>query len=172
VLDTADIKAGWKRLADLPGAPRLNCGCGVANGKIYVLGGVYASTNRTDNVVDSWVYDPEADRWSRVRDTPDGANRRAVVFKDRYIILMGEYQYGKTWHPDGSQTDVYTPEKKKLSWKSFFGKTVLVYDTKSDLFGTADPLLDQTSWPCAAIQRNTIFVLESHFSNQLEVLIF
>jgi N-acetylneuraminic acid mutarotase len=164
VLDTEDIQAGWRRLADLPGTPRFDCGCAAARGNLYVLGGIYAPTPKTGpdsyyNVVDSWAYNPATDRWSRVCDMPDGANRRAVVFKDRYVILLSGYKYPRTWRLDGTPRDIYTVDERKRPWQSFFEKTVLVYDTKTDELGSADPLLDQTSWPGAAIAGNTIFCL-------------
>jgi len=164
VFDTEDTKAGWRRLADLPGTPRFDCGCAAAAGKLYVLGGIYAPTRKAGpdayyNVVDSWAYDPATDRWSRLRDMPDGANRRAVVFRDRYILLLSGYKYRRTWRLDGTQAEAYTQEEARRPWQSFFEKTVLVYDTKTERLGASDPLLDQTSWPGAAIQGNRIFCL-------------
>lgn len=164
VLDTKNLKRGWQRLTDLPGVPRVGCGCAAAGGKVYVLGGVYAPLKRRGqdayyNVVDSWVYNPPTDKWSRLPDMPDGANRRAVAFRDRYVILIGGYKYPRTWHRNGMVTDAYSAEEKKLPWGSFFEKTVLVYDTKMGRLGTADPLLEQTSWPSVAIDGHTLFCL-------------
>jgi len=172
VLDTEDIDAGWKRLADLPGTPRFDCGCAAVNGKIYVLGGIYAPLVKRGhdayfNVVDSWVYDPLTDKWSQLGDMPHGANRRAVAFNDRCVILVSGYKYRKTWRLDGTQTDVYTPAEKKRSWRSFFEKTVLVYDTKRGTLSAADALLDPTSWPGAAIHGNTIFCLGGEGGSRL-----
>lgn len=172
-LDTQDLPAGWRRLADLPGTPRLGAAVASAGGRIYVLGGVYApvaqpgqgpysddsSSYHYYNVVDSWVYDPSTDAWTRLPDMPDGANRRAVTYQDRYVIMLGGYKYPQTWLPDGSRRDVYSPEEKQRDWKQFFHKTVLVYDTLTGELGTADPLLEQTSWPGVAIDGNTIFSL-------------
>jgi len=161
-LDTSNLKAGWRRLADLPGTPRFDCAAAAAGGKLYVLGGIYSPLNKTGayhNVVDSWAYDPATDKWARLPDMPDGANRRAVVFKDRYLILLAGFKYAKTWRLDGTQTEAYTPEEKRLPFKAFFEKTVLVYDTSTNRLGTANPLLDQTSWPGAAAHGDTIFCL-------------
>lgn len=165
VLDTENLEAGWKRLADFPGTPRFDSATAAVNGKIYVFTGIYAPLKKTmsslyHNVVDSWVYDTEKNMWTRLKDLPHGANRRAVVFKNRYIIMVGGYKYPKTRNFDGSvNLEVYTLEEKTLEWKDFFEKTVLVYDTKTDRLGMADFLLEQTSWPGVGIQDDTIFSL-------------
>ncbi|MFH1269300.1 MAG: hypothetical protein ABIK89_26530 [Planctomycetota bacterium] len=61
------------------------------------------------NAVDSWVYDPGTDGWSRVGDMPDGSNRRALAWQDRYVILLAGYKYPVTWHLDGARTEALTP---------------------------------------------------------------
>ena len=109
-------------------------------------------------MVDSWVYDPPSNFWSRLPDLPNGANRRALTYKDRYILLISGYKYRQTRNLDGTDSDIYTPEERARPWASFFGKTVLVYDTRTGRLGTADPLLDQTSWPTATIVGDTIYM--------------
>ena len=42
VLDTENLKSGWKRLADCPGLPQFDAGVAAAGGKIWRLGGIYA----------------------------------------------------------------------------------------------------------------------------------
>lgn len=164
MLDIKRLKAGWKRLADLPGTPRLDCAAAAAGGKLYVLGGIYSPLQKVGddnyfNVNDSWVFDPGKNRWSRLPDMPDGANRRALTFKDRYILLVSGFKYRKTWQLDGTQAETYSPEELKLPFAAFFEKTVLVFDTKTNRLGSADPLLDQTSWPGGALHGSTIFTL-------------
>ena len=161
MLDTEDLQAGWRRLADLPGTPRMTMGCGAIGGRIYVLGGTFGALKPGPycNVVDSWAYDIAEGTWSQLEDMPDGANRSAVAFGDRYVILIGGYKYSITRHPDGSQGNAYTDAEKAQDWKAAFQGTVLVYDTKRDELATADPLLDETSWPMVAIKVDTAFVL-------------
>src|SRR5262249_22460270 len=84
---------------------------------------------------------------------------RAVSFRDRYILLMGGFKYGQTWRTDGTSNDVYTPAEKALEFKDHFEKTVLVFDTKTVQLGTADSLLDQTSYPMLASDGDTIYCL-------------
>jgi N-acetylneuraminic acid mutarotase len=164
VLDTSNLDAGWQRRADCPGLPQFDAGIAAAGGKIYRLGGIYAPLTPDPgeqpyyNAVDSWVYDPDSDLWSRLPDMPHGSNRRAVAFQDRYLILMAGGKYAKTWHEDGSRTQVYhTEEGQPFAYN--FQKTVLVYDTKTGKLGTADPLIEPTAYPGATIVGDTIYTL-------------
>jgi hypothetical protein len=137
--------------------------CASVGGRIYVLQGTYAplkpSPNPYYNVADSWLYDGAKNEWSRLRDLPPGANRYAVPYRERYMILIGGYKYPRMWNPDGTQTEVYTPEEKAKDWKEFFEDTVLVYDTRTGRLGTADHLLDRSSLPMVAIHGDTVFAL-------------
>ncbi len=163
MLDTHDLQAGWKRLADIPGSPRLNTCAAGAGGKIYALGGVHRGTkdgiNDYYNVTESWVYDPLKNNWTRLPDVPAGANRRAVTYADRYILLIGGYKYEFTWNADGTRTSVYSAEEKTLPDSDRFENTVLVFDTKTYRIGTATPLLDPTAYPMLAIDANTVYSL-------------
>ena len=155
VLDTVNLEAGWKRLADCPGVPKFDSGVAVVGGKIYQLGGLYAPLASTDtpyyNAVDSWMYDPASDRWTRLRDMPHGADRSAFVYADRYIVLVGGCTAIKTWHLDGTVTDAPNA--------GVFVKTVLAYDTKTGRLGTADQLIEQTADPCGAAVNDTLYTL-------------
>jgi hypothetical protein len=90
---------------------------------------------------------------------PHGTNRRALAYADRFILLVAGYKYAKTWNLDGTQTDVYTAEEKARDWKDFFEKTVLVYDTTTGRLGTAEGLIEKTSFPGAAIAGDVIYAL-------------
>ena len=90
---------------------------------------------------------------------PHGANRRAVTYGDRYVVLISGYKYGTTRMLDGSVMEVYTDEEQALDWKAFFETTVLVYDTKTRALGSADSLLERTSWPMALADGETVYVL-------------
>jgi hypothetical protein len=164
VLDTTHLEAGWQRLADCPGLPQFDAGVAAAGGRLYRLGGIYAPLNPGDglhyyNAVDSWRYDPATDQWSRLRDLPPGSNRRALTYADRYVLLVAGYKYAQTWRLDGTKTEVYTDAEKALEWKDFFEDTVLVYDTVTDRLGTADALLERTSYPSSALVGDTIYCL-------------
>ena len=169
VLDTQDLAAGWKRLADCPGVPQFDAAFAAAGGKLWRLGGKYSPLDKTKipadsqmpyyNAVDSWTYDPAADQWTRLPDMPDGSARRAVPYQDRYLIMIAGYKYPFTWRLDGTRTAAYNADEKKKDWKEFFESTVLVYDTKTRQLGTADPLIERTADPSATIIGDTIYTL-------------
>ena len=160
VLDTKDLGSGWKRLADLPGVPRAYTAVGAAGQKVYVLAGLYAPLRKGEealshdlnewyyNAAGSWAYDTFRNMWAQLPDTPDNANDRAVVFKDRYLIVLGGFKYAKTWHHDGTREDVYSDEEKAAAKVQFSKKpemgaaplmqrTVMIYDTKTGQFRAA-----------------------------------
>ncbi len=163
-LDTTDVRAGWQRLADCPGLPQFDAGVAAAGGRLYRLGGIYAPLNPGNgphyfNAVDAWVYDPPTDAWTRLPDVPDGANRRALTWRDRSILLVAGYKYAQTWHPDGTLTEAYTDAERGRNWREFFEDTVLVYDTQSQRLAPADALVERTSYPSSAIVGDTIYCL-------------
>jgi hypothetical protein len=159
VLDTTNLGAGWKRLADCPGVPTFDTAFAAAGGKLYRLSGIFGPLSKSElsyyNAVDSWMYDPAADTWTRLRDMPHGCNQRALVYADRYIVLVTRFVYSKTRNPDGSATDVYDPKKITPP----FEKTVQVYDIVTGQLGTATPLLEQTCFPGAAVDGDTLYCL-------------
>ena len=163
VLDTSNLKDGWKRLADCPGVPKFDATLAAAGGKIYELGGVFAPLAKSDapyyNAVDSFAYDPTKDNWTKLPDMPQGCNRRALPYADRYIVLVSGFKYAKTRKPDGSVTAVYTDEEKTRAFNTFFQDTVLVYDTRTGRLGTADHLAEVTCFPSAAVLGDTLYVL-------------
>ena len=89
VLDTADTASGWKPLPDLPGSPRWVHAFSRVGTKLYAIGG--ATSNGT--VVDNWVFDTVALRWSRLPDLAVSSGNfqtnGAESFMDRFIILVG-----------------------------------------------------------------------------------
>ena len=108
-LDTKNLAAGWKELSPCPGTPRFCQAVAGVGGKLFVIGGAAGDDNPTQkyaNVVDNWQYDPTADSWQRLRDMPVSSSNfpsgRIVAF-DRYILLVGGYQYGCR-HRSGRQT--------------------------------------------------------------------
>jgi hypothetical protein len=83
---------------------------------------------------------------------PQGANRRALTYADRYILLVAGYRYGQTWYLDGTVKDADPP-------KDVFEDTVLVYDAVTGQLSSTNSLIERTSYPSSAIVGNTIYCL-------------
>ena len=150
-------------MTELPGTPRFDVCGAVAGGRIYVLSGVHRGpspkTGGYANVVDAWEYDLGRARWSRLPDLPHRSNQHGLAVAGRYVVMLGAYRYGITRGPDGRLEEVYTAEEKSRNWKTFFERTVMVFDTKTRRLQETDALLDTTSWPMAAVDGSIIFTL-------------
>ncbi len=145
VIDTKDLRSGWKELSPCPGTPRWGEAAAIVAGKLYVFGGGTGFDNPTGTyatVVDNWQYDPATDSWRRLADLPIASSvfpsGRIVVF-DRYLVLIGGCQYGRVIGPDGAVKPVYGKPFRHYPDRDCFSD-VFVYDTKRDRFGTATPL--------------------------------
>lgn len=165
VFDTADIRAGWKRLADCPGTPRMGTATAAVGAKIYVLGGLAATPRNSGSVyrsvVDDWRYDPSRDSWERIRDLPTSSSNfpdGKIVVASRYILLVGGFPYAEVANPDGSVRPPYGHPRKFANQGEYYND-VFVYDTKTDLFGTADSLPINNAGPMTVVQGNEVFLV-------------
>ncbi|HRK35798.1 MAG TPA: kelch repeat-containing protein, partial [Candidatus Hydrogenedentes bacterium] len=171
VFDTDAPEKGWIEKSPLPGTPRCLTTAAPVDGKIYVVGGMSAMENGGySNVVDTWRYDPASDAWDRLRDMPisaSGSSSSTIVYKNRYLLLPCGYQYGAVMRPDGSIENSYgTPEKVKRTWKShpMFATTHyynhhFVYDTRTNLFGTATSLPTDDVATITVVEGDTVYML-------------
>jgi len=167
VIDTENLKAGWKRLTDCPGTPRWVAGTAAVRGKIYVIGGATGNLTRGGKkygyctVVDNWVYDPGTDTWARTRDLPISSGNfpsGAIGSKDRYILLIGGHQYGHVANPDGTVRVKYG-RAGRFEGKGAYHNDVFVYDTQTDLFGRADSLPINNNLPMAVVRGDEVFLI-------------
>ena len=121
------------------------------------------------SVVDNWMYDLAADRWTRLRDMPVSSGAfptGAVVYKNRYILLVGGFQWGHVLDPDLKIRPDYGKAKadpnhlhtKHGGWDHYYSD-VFVYDTRTNLFGIADPLPMNNFMPMAVVRGNTLHLL-------------
>jgi N-acetylneuraminic acid mutarotase len=163
MLDTNHLGAGWTQLAQCPGTPRMSAATGVVNGKLYVLGGNTGGDNQTGtnaNVVDNWQYDPVMNSWQRLQDMPVacGAFSNAqTTFNDRYILMVGGYQYSEVMRSDGS----IVPNYGTLSQHDpgDYYSDIFVYDALLGKFGTATMLPLNNCAPVTVIEGNTIHMI-------------
>lgn len=166
VLDTRDVKSGWRKLAECPGTPRMTPGVAVLDGKLHVFGGAtgddnVASPGSYNTVVDNWTYDPKVDRWTRLRDLPIASGNfftvGQITFEERYVLLVGGCQYPKVENPDGTLRPAYGKPSKHYPGKPYFSD-VFVYDSQSNLFGTADPLPLNNNTPMTIVRGDRIYL--------------
>jgi N-acetylneuraminic acid mutarotase len=173
VLDTRCLDQGWKRLPDCPGSTRMVHAAAAVGGRIYVIGGATMEVRGAHTVVDNWVYDPVGKRWDRIRDLPVASGNfpaGAIVYKGRYILLLGGFAYSDVGNPDGTTRPTYGKPYKhyrkddpnQTPLHRYFGdyySDVFVYDTKTALFGKADPLPLNNNLPMMVVRGNQIYLI-------------
>jgi hypothetical protein len=90
-----------------------------------------------------------------------------LTFADRYIVLVAGYRYPQTRLRDGTVVAEESDRMLKpelpgsilIGPKEKFQKTVLVYDTSAHRLGTADSLIEQTSYPSSVIVGDRVYCL-------------
>lgn len=158
VFDAARPNAGWRELPPLPGTPRWVHAAAAVGNKIYVIGG---ATGNGYTVVDNWVLDTSEHSWRRIRDLPVASGNfpaGRIVVEDRYVLLVGGYQYGLIQNPDGSTRPVYGTPTKAFPDQGYFSD-VWVYDTVTDLFGTATPLPVNNNLPASVVANGALHMI-------------
>ena len=76
------------------------------------------------------MFDPGTGQWERLADTPISTGNfpsGAITFQNRYMILVGGYQYGRVLNPDGSLRPAYG-EVTKYYPDNSYNSDVLVFN--------------------------------------------
>jgi N-acetylneuraminic acid mutarotase len=144
VLDTANLKIGWKELPECPGTPRWVHAFAAVAGKLYVIGGASGDTVIDGvrygycTIVDNWKFDLATEKWSRISDLPISSGNfprsSCAVYENRYIILPGGHQYDYVLGPDGKVRKKYG-SASRANPTSGLHNDVFVYDTVRGEFG-------------------------------------
>lgn len=103
----------WRTQAPAPQA-RFEAQGAAVNGKLYVLGGFYASspiraTRRSD------VYDPATNTWQRIADMPETITHAAQAVDGETIYLVGGYVGD---HPGPSTARVWKYNTRTNTWSA------------------------------------------------------
>jgi N-acetylneuraminic acid mutarotase len=155
---------GFRELARCPGTPRFVAAMAAVAGRLYVIGGAAGQDNSTHEyctVVDNWCYDPARDKWERLADTPIATGNfpsAAIVFRDRYILLIGGFQYRNVMNPDGTIRPSFGKVTKHYPDKDYCSD-VLVYDTQTRAFGRATPLPLNNNLPMAVLRGDVLHLI-------------
>ncbi|MFN0195357.1 MAG: Kelch repeat-containing protein [Planctomycetaceae bacterium] len=168
VLDTKNLNEGWKELPACPGTPRFVQAMQTIEGQLYLIGGATGDLMRDGTsygyctVVDNWRYDPKSGAWTRLRDLPVSSGNfpksSNLIFQNRWIILPGGHQYTYVANPDGTIRDKYGVASQKRP-ASGLHNDVFVYDTETDLFGTADKLPIDNNLPMSVVKEDRIYLI-------------
>ncbi|MFA5687716.1 MAG: hypothetical protein WC959_00975 [Kiritimatiellales bacterium] len=176
VFDTEHSGQGWKELSPCPGTVRFNNAAAAVNGKLYVMGGATGGDSlngKLNTVIDNWRYDPSTDRWERLADLPIASGNfptGEIVYKNRYILLMGGAQFHNIQFSDGriekSQSfglaKMFYPEYVKEDWigkKQRYTSDIFVYDTQTDSFGEAPMLPFNNSMTKFIIRGDKLYLI-------------
>ena len=159
LFDTKTPGEGWKRLAECPGTPRWVAAVATVGDSIYVIGG--ATGDPYSTVVDNWVYIPETGTWTRIRDLPIASGNfpaGRIVFKNRYLVLGGGYQYSLVTNPDGTTRKPYGTARRFHDQGSYYSD-MFVYDTQTNLFGRADSMPLNNNLSMMLVEGGEIYML-------------
>jgi N-acetylneuraminic acid mutarotase len=175
VIDTRDLEAGWKELPQCPGAHRAVHAMAAVGGKLYVIGGAGWHSAKWakehpgpggraiigGTVVDNWCFDPRTAQWNRLPDTPIATGNfpsGAIVFDNRWIMLIGGYQYEFVLNPDDTYRIPFGKVSKHYPAKDYCSD-VLVFDTATETFGRADSLPLNNNLPMAVLKGNQLHLI-------------
>lgn len=164
VFDTVHPDRGWRELPSCPGTPRFVAAVAAVRGRLYLMGGATGDDNVTGHyatVVDNWCYDPATQQWLRLADTPIATGNfpsGAIVYRERYVLLIGGYQYANVLNPDGSARAPYG-EVAKFYPTNLYNSDVLVFDVKHGTFGRADSLPLCNNLPMAVLAGDTLHLI-------------
>ena len=162
--DTSQLDAGWKELAPCPGTPRFVHAVSAIGDDIYVFGGATDNDNaarQTCTVVDNWRYRPADDRWNRLPDLPVASGNfpsGPVVYANRYVLLIGGYQYGMVLGPDGAVRPPFGEPTRHYADNSMCSD-IFVFDVEKQTFGTATPLPLNNNLPMAVVEGDQLHLI-------------
>ena len=167
-LDTTNLAAGWTALPELSGTARWVHATAAVGDQIYVFGGATGGPPYR-SVVDNWRYDPIADAWERLRDTPvsvSGYSTGTLVYQNRYVLLLTGYPHATILNPDGTSRPRYgTPSAiDRTGWKhhgknpASYENHAWAYDAHKDLYGTVTFLPFDDHAQTAHIVGDTVYL--------------
>lgn len=164
ILDAANESKPWSEGPSCPGTPRFVHAVAAVRGKLYVFGGASSGKRPADGtftVVDNWEFDPATNHWTRLADLPVASGNFSsgpIVFEDRYVLLIGGYQYGQVISATGSLSPVYGKPTRHYGDNPMCSD-VFVYDVERGEFGRATPLPLNNNLPMAVLRGQELQLL-------------
>ncbi len=116
----------------------------VAEGKVYILSGMYAGDPNTLNTLD--MYDPLTDTWTKKKDMFQGLSDLTAVYYNGKIYIFGGVK-STTKLEDLLEKDPVTGEmrfKPRSNTNEYPGQNIEAYDIKTDTWSYITP--DNLHW--------------------------
>ena len=191
--DTGILQNSIEFINTFPGSPRHSAITHIIDDVIYVIGGNNSTQYKINslkgyseytynNVIDNWKYDISTKKWHKLRDLPIPiCNQGNVIYKNRYILLMGGVKYNTTYltggrvvksddipyqrnFPYNNISTIQNPFKTKESGASqfnwYFSNLIMVYDTFIDKYITLDNKLPMNiNNPKMIVYKNDIYIM-------------
>ncbi|WP_332634767.1 kelch repeat-containing protein [Halalkalibacter flavus] len=165
-LDINNLDKGWQEYDTFPGTLRFNPAMTSIGDDIYIIGGIYPNqswisrkdiSERYYNINDNWKYNTVTKKWSLIKTnicnglSNWGPCNDEIVYKDRYIILIGGYSYR------------YFMNKNKLVENSMyngeFSNRIIIYDTVTDTCYNDNTLFCTINAPDFIVRDNKIYLI-------------
>lgn len=157
-LESYDMKTKkWIKLADMP-TPRAQLGAGVVNGKLYAIGGQGVRGKIGEKyefqLPTLEVYDPKTDKWSKLKDMPDGVHGPGVIgIGDKLHVIGGYYTTcwqvydtkSEEWSDYSLSSPVHTSEFSHHSLV-YYENRILHIGGEVGAMGDAHRIRDIISW--------------------------
>ena len=175
VIDTRDLKAGWKELPPCPGTHRAVHAMAEVGGKLYVIGGAGWHSAKWakehpgpggrviigGTIVDNWRFDPQTAKWDRLPDTPIATGNfpsGAIVFDSRWIVLIGDTNTSSS-STRTTRIASLTEKSPSTTLRRTIASDMLVFDASTGTFGKADPLPLNNNLPMAVLKGNQLHLI-------------
>ena len=160
----------WMEMPALPGSSRFNHAVVCHQHHVYVFGGssygnsqLKGTTYKT--IVDNWRLNVKTKTWTRIRDTPikSGNWNTGVVYKNRYVILVGGMGYKHVFEDEVKVWQNYTPKfnhpANMYNYRTQYSNAVIVYDINTEKFFFTSPLPMNTNLPLVTSLNDSLYIL-------------
>jgi N-acetylneuraminic acid mutarotase len=136
------LEEGWVEISPCPGRRRADASAAALGGKLYIFGGAYAWKEGEEQKIarlnDAWCYDARTQKWTELPGLPCAglSGAAAVVFEDRFIILLGGAIPTTEQGPDATIT--YRQDEGRGIKVGWYNETIFVYDIEEGEYATVD----------------------------------
>jgi N-acetylneuraminic acid mutarotase len=158
-IDTSNLNKGWTIIKDCPPTKRSQFSMNIINNDIYIIGGGYL-TDAYYNIIDNWRYNIISKTWSKISDLPISCScfsNGISVFKNRYIILVGGYQWDYIYYNNEFLEKCGIATKHNNTGDYY--NDLYIYDSLTNTFGRTTGLPINNATPNTILIDNKIYII-------------